>query len=190
MQRRFVESTVVGSVLMIVVSGCTTAVDGSALSPSVAVNGTTTTADPTNATTPEKTGAPTVRSATSPAHEPAAPAFPAQLVGTWESLDSGNATDVIRFEQPGRFKRASVLTQQRTSGLFKYTISATGNVRLSGQNLALEPTSGTQKLEDPDAVNGGWERPHTLEVERFQWSVTGGQLRLSGETGTVAYKRI
>ncbi|GLZ28014.1 hypothetical protein Lesp02_02040 [Lentzea sp. NBRC 105346] len=114
-------------------------------------------------------------------------AVPRELIGTWESQAQGDALDVIVFVDPARFKRAEVLTQQRDSGLFEYSIASRGTVRVTGNELVLAPDWGTQTLKDPDGP--GWERPIELVPVRFRWSVNGNELRLEGSTGEVVYAR-
>lgn len=126
--------------------------------------------------------------------QPPAPAgFPPELVGLWESIDSGNATDAIKFLDTGRFIRAQILTQPRESGVFEFDVASAGTVRVSGQELVLTPETRTGKLSDPDAPSENWERPLELTEERLGWSVTGSgrqrELRLSPEGyGETRYK--
>lgn len=55
--------------------------------------------------------------------------MPRELIGTWERQARGDALDVIVFLDPARFKRAEVLTRQRETGLFEFSIASRGTAR-------------------------------------------------------------
>ncbi|EMY35858.1 hypothetical protein D477_002201 [Arthrobacter crystallopoietes BAB-32] len=82
----------------------------------------------------------------------------------------------------------SVLLQQRPSGLFSFTISASGYATISGGMLVLTPIEGTQTMEDPDSPSSNFDKPlEDLTPEEYAWSFQSGQLILTGEYGTIAY---
>ena len=114
---------------------------------------------------------------------------PADLVGTWQSVDQGSAEDLIEIHADGSYLRAMVLMQQRPSGMFSYTIGTTGNVEVDGTTLRVVPTEGTESLTDPDSPSDSYtDQPTDLEPEEYQWSVSGSSLFLDGEFGVVEFR--
>ena len=148
----------------------------------------TVTASPT---TPSETTA-TSEAVTTDATEVAddeAEVVPAELVGTWQSVDQGSAEDLIEIHADGSYLRAMVLMQQRPSGLFSYTIGTKGDVEVDGSTLRLVPTEGTESLTDPDSPSDSYtDQPTDLEPEEYQWSVSGSSLFLDGEFGVVEFR--
>jgi hypothetical protein len=149
----------------------------------------TVTASPT--TTPSET-TPTSDAVTTDAPEVAddeAGAVPAELVGTWQSVDQGSAEDLVEIHADGSYLRAMVLMQQRPSGVFSYTIGTQGNVEVDGTTLRVVPTEGTESLTDPDSPSDSYtDQPTDLEPEEYQWSVSGSSLFLDGEFGVVEFR--
>jgi hypothetical protein len=114
---------------------------------------------------------------------------PAELVGTWQSVDQGSAEDLIEIHTDGSYLRAMVLMQQRPSGVFSYSIGTKGNVDVQGTTLRVVPTEGTESMTDPDAPSDSYtDKPTDLTPEVYQWSVSGGSLFLDGEFGVVEFR--
>jgi hypothetical protein len=116
-------------------------------------------------------------------------AVPAELVGTWQSLDQGSAEDLIEIHADGSYLRAMVLMQQRPSGVFSYSIGTKGNVEVQGTSLRVVPTEGTESMTDPDAPGDSYtDKPTDLTPEVYEWSVSGGSLFLDGQYGVVEFR--
>jgi hypothetical protein len=117
-------------------------------------------------------------------------AFPSGLVGTWQSVDQGSAEDLIEIHADGSYLRAMLLTQQRPTGVFSFSIGARGQVVVQGSSLQLAPTSGSQSMSDPDAPSASYtDRPlDDLTPDAFQWSLHGGSLWLNGKYGLVEFR--
>lgn len=117
-------------------------------------------------------------------------AVPIGLVGTWQSVDQGSAEDLIEIHADGSYLRAMLLTQQRPSGVFSFSIGSRGQVVVQGPDLQLEPTSGTQSMNDPDAPSSSYtDRPlEDLTPDAFKWSLKNGSLWLSGKYGLVEFR--
>jgi hypothetical protein len=116
-------------------------------------------------------------------------AVPAELVGTWDSVDQGSAEDLIEIHTDGSYLRAMVLMQQRPSGMFSYTIGTKGNVEVQGTTLRLVPTEGTESMTDPDSPGDSYtDQPTDLTPEVYQWSASNGSIFLDGEFGVVEFR--
>jgi hypothetical protein len=116
--------------------------------------------------------------------------FPAELVGTWQSVDQGTAEDLIEIHDDGTYLRAMVMVQQRPSGMFQYSVGTKGHVAIVGNLLRLAPSSGTESLDDPDAPGDSYtDRPvDDLTPEGYRWSVEAGSLWLKGQYGLVEFR--
>jgi hypothetical protein len=116
-------------------------------------------------------------------------AVPAELVGTWQSVDQGSAEDLIEIHADGSYLRAMGMMQQRPSGVFSMSIGTTGQVVVEGLTLRIVPASGTESLSDPDAPSDSYtNRPlEELTPEVYEWSVSGGSLWLGGQFGVVQF---
>ena len=116
-------------------------------------------------------------------------AVPAELVGTWQSVDQGSAEDLIEIHTDGSYLRAMVLMQQRPSGVFSYTIGTKGNVEVQETTLRLVPTEGTESMTDPDSPSDSYtDQPTDLTPEVYQWSASNGSIFLDGEYGVVEFR--
>ncbi|WP_256792941.1 hypothetical protein [Terrabacter sp. Ter38] len=117
-------------------------------------------------------------------------AVPGELAGTWQSLDQGSAEVLYTFRPDGRFERAEVLMQSRSSGTFEFDIGTKGVVDVTGSTLVLTPQGGTQTLHDPDSPSGSYDgRPlDDLSKETYTWSRQGENLVLVGTFGSVSYE--
>ncbi len=148
------------------------------------------TSAPTSASTP--TANPFPAPAPAPTRESDATVIPRALEGTWQSLDQGSAEVLYTFSPDGRFVRAQVLMQSRTSGTFEFDIGTKGVVDVAGPTLTLTPESGVQTLHDPDSPSSSYDgRPlEDLSPETYTWSMQGDTLVLVGEFGTVAYEPV
>lgn len=128
-------------------------------------------------------------------HEPpepeitkAAPALPQEFEGLWTTVGQGSAETVYRFRSDGSYDRVSTLLQDRPSGRFSFVITASGFAVISGNNLTLTPTEGTQVMEDPDSPSSQFNKPlGDLTPDVYLWRFQDGQLILSDELGSVAY---
>ena len=118
--------------------------------------------------------------------------IPGELVGTWQSLDQGSAEVLYRFGPDGRFVRAQVMMQQRSSGTFEFSIGAKGVVQVRGSTLVVRPQSGVQSMHDPDSPSSSYDRRplEDLSPETYTWSMQGDRLVLLGEYGAVPYERV
>jgi len=187
--QRFVRAAGV-IVMAVVVAACSPPDAGS--EPQAVVTRTVSVSPPTTAP-PETTG-------TTEATEPVttdptdvvddeAGAVPAELVGTWQSVDQGSAEDLIEIHADGTYLRAMLLMQQRPSGVFSYSIGTKGNVDVQGTSLRIVPTEGTESMTDPDAPSDSYtEKPTDLTPEVYEWSVSGGSLFLDGQFGVVEFR--
>jgi hypothetical protein len=117
-------------------------------------------------------------------------AIPPELVGTWQSVDQGTAEDLIEMHADGSYLRATILMQQRPSGMFSFSIGAKGDIEIDGTTLRLVPTSGTESLTDPDAPSDSYtDRPLAdLTPDVYEWSMSGGSLWLDGQYGVVEFR--
>jgi hypothetical protein len=115
-----------------------------------------------------------------------------ELEGTWQSLDQGSAEVLYTFRPDGRFERAEVLMQSRSSGTFEFDIGTKGVVEVSGSTLTLTPQGGVQTLHDPDSPSGSYDgRPlEDLSPETYSWSRQGEDLVLVGKFGAVTYEPV
>ncbi|KRB47104.1 hypothetical protein [Terrabacter sp. Soil810] len=115
-----------------------------------------------------------------------------QLEGTWQSLDQGSAEVLYTFRPDGRFERAEVLMQSRSSGTFEFAIGTKGVVEVTGSTLTLKPQGGVQTLHDPDSPSGSYDgRPlDDLSPETYSWSRQGEDLVLVGKFGAVTYEPV
>ena len=125
-----------------------------------------------------------------PTTEPDTAAIPRELEGTWQSLDQGSAEVLYTFRPDGRFERAEVLMQSRSSGTFEFDIGTQGVVAVAGSTLRLTPQGGVQTLHDPDSPSGSYDgRPlEDLSPETYTWSRQGEDLVLVGKFGAVTYE--
>ncbi|MEU5880474.1 hypothetical protein [Spirillospora sp. NPDC047279] len=116
--------------------------------------------------------------------------LPARLVGDWKS-EGGNALIFYRFRRDGTFSNASVLNQQRASGVFEFIIDVSGTAETDGGTLTLRVTSGTHTRKDPDAPSGDYTRPARRETETYAWSVSGSVLTMRDDSSgnTITYDR-
>ncbi|TKK85265.1 hypothetical protein FDA94_26735 [Herbidospora galbida] len=140
-----------------------------------------------------------VTSAPAPPSPPAAEtaatgAFPAELLGTWQSTGAGDALLVYRFDGDGTYAHAGVLSQQRPSGVFSYEVGASGSVDVDGERLVLRPESGTTTLTDPDSPGSSYQdRPMTdLSAEEYTWALSAdGDLALTEAASgrTITYRK-
>ncbi len=126
----------------------------------------------------------------SPAVDDQPAAVPAELVGTWQSVDQGSAEDLIEIHADGSYLRAMLLMQQRPSGVFSFSVGTRGRVVVQGSTLRLAPTSGTEAMSDPDSPSDSYpERPLAdLTPDDYQWSVSGESLWLAGQHGRVEFR--
>lgn len=150
----------------------------------------TVTASPTPSEPSEtiQTTEPATTDPTDVADEDAA-VVPAELVGTWDSVDQGSAEDLIEIHPDGSYLRAMVLMQQRPSGMFSYTIGTKGNVEVQGTSLRLVPTEGTESMTDPDSPGDSYtDQPTDLTPEVYQWSASNGSIFLDGQFGVVEFR--
>jgi hypothetical protein len=114
---------------------------------------------------------------------------PRELVGTWLTFDSGNAKQIYVFAANGVYSFAGLLRQQRSSGMFTFSISAEGKVTVGSTSLVLRPLRGAKSLRDPDSPSSNYDRPVSTEPERYEWKVRNGILSLTDDTGlTVQYR--
>jgi hypothetical protein len=157
---------------------------------SAASNGASTTspATPTDPvpTDPTTTEAPSTSTVT-------ASGLPAGLVGAWSSSE-GDATLAYRFSADGSYRHAGLLTQQRATGTFEFSVFETGKATVRGSRMTLQPDSGTTTRKDPDDPSGDYERPISKEPRRFTWRLdtSGGRdvLYMSDAQGIeVSYDR-
>lgn len=118
--------------------------------------------------------------------------LPSDLVGTWQSVDQGSAEVLYSFWPDGRFTRAEVMMQLRSSGTFDMSVGTKGVAAVRGSTLRLQPKGGVQSLHDPDAPSSSYDnRPlDDLTPETYQWGMQGAQLVLVGRFGPVAYDRM
>jgi len=121
---------------------------------------------------------------------PGATSVPVELEGTWRSLDQGSAEVLYTFRPDGRFERAEVMMQSRSSGTFEFDIGTKGVVDVTGPTLTLTPQGGVQTLHDPDSPSGSYDgRPlDDLSKETYRWSREGENLVLVGKFGAVTYE--
>lgn len=164
-------------------SACSTAPPGATPSPATV----TVTRPPTPL--PTSTPAPAPTSTSTPAPVPDA-VVPGELEGTWRSLDQGSAEVLYTFRPDGRFERAEVMMQSRSSGTFEFDIGTKGVVDVTGPTLTLTPQGGVQTLHDPDSPSGSYDgRPlDDLSKETYRWSREGENLVLVGRFGAVTYE--
>jgi hypothetical protein len=154
-------------------------------------------AEASTAATASDTSPPATRPPRPATTRPAAPnggrrpdAVPAKLVGSWVSTGGGNAEMIYEFDADGVYRYAGVILQQRPSGVFSFEIGATGRASFTGSRLTLRPERGTQTLKDPDAADGGWQRPISTEQQVLRWRMSGGRLQITDtESITVTYRR-
>jgi hypothetical protein len=141
---------------------------------------------PTSTPVPAPTPPPT----SSPAPRPGETSVPGELEGTWQSLDQGSAEVLYTFRPDGRFERAEVLMQSRSSGTFEFAIGTKGVADVAGSTLTLTPQEGVQTLHDPDSPSGSYDgRPlDDLSPETYTWSRQGEDLVLVGKFGAVTYE--
>jgi len=169
-------------------TACSTAPPGATPSPATVT--VTRTPAPLPTSTPAPEPSPTSTPTSSPAPAPDAASIPDELAGTWQSLDQGSAEVLYTFRPDGRFERAEVLMQSRSSGTFEFDIGTRGVVDVTGSTLVLTPQGGTQTLHDPDSPSGSYDgRPlDDLSKETYTWSRQGENLVLVGKFGSVSYE--
>lgn len=118
----------------------------------------------------------------------AAHVLPREFEGLWTSVGQGSAETIYRFRTDGSYDKVSILLQQRPSGIFSFTVTASGNATLDGDQLILTPFGGTQAMEDPDSPSSNFNKPLTdLTPDQFGWAFQEGHLMLTNEWGTVPY---
>lgn len=147
------------------------------------------------AQSPTGTRAPSTPAAQSPPASPpppripeAAPPLPQEFEGLWTSVGQGSAETIYRFRRDGSYDKVSILLQQRPSGKFSFTITASGSAAVSGNLLTFTPAEGTQTMEDPDSPSSNFDKPlEDLTPEKYLWQFQNGQLILSDKLGSVAY---
>jgi hypothetical protein len=132
----------------------------------------------------------TACSTAQPGATPPLSSVPVELEGTWRSLDQGSAEVLYTFRPDGRFERAEVMMQSRSSGTFEFDIGTKGVVDVTGPTLTLTPQGGVQTLHDPDSPSGSYDgRPlDDLSKETYRWSREGENLVLVGRFGAVTYE--
>jgi len=118
----------------------------------------------------------------------AAQVLPLELEGLWTSVGQGSAQTVYRFRTDGRYDKVSILLQRRPSGIFSFTITASGFAEIYGDRLTLTPVEGTQAMEDPDSPGSNFNKPLAdLTPDQFIWAFQEDRLILANEWGTVPY---
>jgi hypothetical protein len=164
----------------------------SVVTPTPEVAGTTTASSPPSipAPTPEPTRETTTTSPVpTPSRTDTNSRVPRELVGTWVTFDSGNAKQMYVFAADGSYSFAGLLQQQRSSGMFTFSVSAEGTVTVSRTGLVLRPVRGVKSLRDPDSPSSNFDRPISTEPERQEWRISDGILSLTDDTGlTVQYR--
>lgn len=103
--------------------------------------------------------------------------LPEEIVGTWRSSEGSVAT-VYRFTEEGGYGRASVLWQERRSGLFTYEVSSRGHVTMTGSVLDFEPVEGRQRRTDPRDPGGDFDQTSRIEPFQLTWAIEEGPVLL------------
>ena len=170
------------------ITACSTAPPGATPRPATVTVTRAPASLPTSAPAPAPT--PTSTATSTPAPVPDAASVPGELAGTWQSLDQGSAEVLYTFRPDGRFERAEVMMQSRSSGTFEFDIGTTGVADVTGSTLTLTPQGGVQTLHDPDSPSGSYDgRPlDDLSKETYTWSREGENLVLVGRFGAVTYE--
>ena len=170
------------------ITACSTAQPGA--TPPLTTVTVTRTPKPLPTSLPTSAPVPTPTPTSSPAPVPGATSVPVELEGTWRSLDQGSAEVLYTFRPDGRFERAEVMMQSRSSGTFEFDIGTKGVVDVTGPTLTLTPQGGVQTLHDPDSPSGSYDgRPlDDLSKETYRWSREGENLVLVGRFGAVTYE--
>jgi hypothetical protein len=142
--------------------------------------------------TPAVDRTPSVQSQEAPPRDQQTPeaahVLPRELEGLWTSVGQGSAETIYRFRTDGRYDKVSILLQQRPSGIFSFTITASGNAAIVGDQLIFTPVVGTQSMEDPDSPSSNFNKPLAdFTPDQFSWAFKEGQLILTNERGTVPY---
>lgn len=114
--------------------------------------------------------------------------LPQEFAGLWTSVGQGSAETIYRFRTDGSYDKVSILLQQRPSGLFSFTIRASGTAEIAGDLLTLTPVEGTQAMDDPDSPSSNFNKPLTdLTPDEVIWAFQDGRLILTDQWGTVPY---
>jgi hypothetical protein len=111
-----------------------------------------------------------------------------ELEGLWTSVGQGSAETVYRFRTDGRYDRVSILLQRRPSGIFSFTVTASGFAETDGDRLTLTPVEGTQAMSDPDSPSSNFNKPLAdFTPDQFIWALQDGRLILTNQRGSVPY---
>lgn len=123
---------------------------------------------------------------------PAAPTgvgiVPTELVGAWESAQSGsNTTLAYRFTADGRYAHAGVLTyplSPASNDFYLLKRTSSGSVEIDGRTLTLRPASATTTRKDPAHPGDDYtDRPDSLAPRRLVWSLADEVFTLTDEDG-------
>jgi hypothetical protein len=108
------------------------------------------------------------------------------LIGEWSTTDGGDAIFAYRFAKDGTYAWVGVISQQRESGVFQVTVSATGRYTVDGDRLLLEALEATRSREDPDDPEGDYvDQPFAVAPRQYVWEmVSDDAMTLTDETGT------